>query len=90
MTLAKEKLADMRWLLMKPSKFFEDVVRKGKYADCLVFMAALAVWIGIGSVVDDHTLTPELMALDALKVSVILSFGFVIVTSVWGLFAALI
>jgi cytochrome c biogenesis protein CcmG, thiol:disulfide interchange protein DsbE len=90
MNSAKEKLAGMRWLLMKPTKFFEDVVRKGKYTDGLIFMAALAVLIGVGAVVGDPTLTPDLMAMDSAKVSLVLFIGFVVITSIWGLFAALI
>ncbi len=90
MNSAKEKLAGMRWLLIKPTKFFEDVVRKGKYTDGLIFLAALAVLIGVGSVVGDPTLTPDLMAADAAKVSLVLFVGFVVITSFWGLFAALI
>jgi thiol-disulfide isomerase/thioredoxin len=90
MNSAKEKLAGMRWLFMKPTKFFEDVVRKGKYTDGLIFLAALAVLIGVGAVAGDPTLTPDLMAMDSAKVSLVLFIGFVVITSIWGLFAALI
>ncbi|MCC7530580.1 MAG: TlpA family protein disulfide reductase [Candidatus Melainabacteria bacterium] len=90
MNSAKEKLAGMRWLLIKPTKFFEDVVRNGKYTDGLIFLAALAVLIGVGAVVGDPTLTADLMAADAAKVSLVLFICLVVITSIWGLFAALI
>ncbi len=85
-----EKLAGMRWLLIKPPKFFEDVVRKGRYTDGLIFMAVLAILIGIGSVIGDTTITPESMIGIVARVSALLFAGFVVITSIWGLFAALI
>lgn len=75
---------------MKPPKFFEDVVRKGRYADGLVFMAVLAILIGIGSVVGDQTIMPESMLVVSARVSALLFAGFVVITAVWGLLAALI
>lgn len=85
-----EKLAGMRWLLMKPPKFFEDVVRKGRYVDGLIFMAVLAILIGIGSVVGDSTIMPEAVIGVSAKVSGLLLAGFVVITAIWGVLAALI
>ena len=90
MTSAKEKLAGMRWLLIKPTKFFEDVVRNGDYMDGLIFMAALAVLIGIGLNIGDPTLTPGLIAKESVRTSGLLLVGLLVITAIWGLCITLI
>ncbi len=90
MNTAKEKLAGMRWLLMKPTKFFEDVVRKGRYTDGLIFMAGLAVVIGTTVNIGDPTLTPALIAKESATIAGALFVVFLVITSIWGIFAALI
>ena len=86
----KNKLAGMRWLLIKPGKFFDDVVRNGSYWDGFVFLAFLALIVGYGAVLGDPTMSTDMIISDGAKVALVLFVGMLVITSVWGLFAALI
>jgi len=86
----KEKLTGMGRLFTKPLKFFDDAARRGRYVDGLIFMAFLALLIGIGAVAFDPTLPPTMIASDAGKVFIVLLISFVVLTAIWGVFAALI
>lgn len=90
MNSIKEKLAGMRWLFIKPGKFFDDVARNGSYWDGLVFMAFLALVVGYGAVFGDPTLSADMVLADGAKVAMVLFVVLLVVTAVWGLFSALI
>ncbi len=90
MNSAKEKFAGMRWLFIKPGKFFEDVARRGKYIDCLVFLAVLATWMTAGVILLDQSNWTPRWPRDLVQVSGLMFIGFVVITFFWGVFAALI
>lgn len=90
MDSVKNKLAGMRWLFIKPGKFFDDVVRNGSYWDGFVFMALLAFIVGYGAVIGDPTLSVDMVLADGANVSLVIFVGLLVITSIWGLFAALI
>ena len=90
MNSVKEKLLGMRWLFIKPGKFFDHVARKGKYLDCLVLMALLSVLIGIGLHTIDRNVTPGMVAMYAAQDGLAVFAALVVLTGIWGLFSALI
>lgn len=90
MDAIKNKIAGMRWLFIKPGKFFDDVVRSGSYWDGLVFLAFLSLIVGYSAVLGDSTLSADMMVADGAKVALVLFVGMLVITTIWGLFAALV
>lgn len=90
MNAIKNKLAGMRWLFIKPGKFFDDVVRSGSYWDGFVFMVFIALILGYSGVLGDSTRSIDMIITDGALLSLFLFIGTFVITSIWGLFAALI
>lgn len=90
MASAKEKFVGMKWLFLKPTKFFEDVVRSGDYLDCLLLLAAIALALGVGIVTFDPTRDIADKLKDGSLISGVLFILLLVITFIWGVFAALI